>query len=329
MKIGFQAERIKCELGVQAQNENKVSQKISHKEVMQELEYLSSKYGNNVIVELSDEAAKAIKENMFKEKNAETNERYKRELEERSALLQSFLKPAQRLHRLIPNIKTNDKLEKSLEGADEKIVDAVYSVIKDNFLPHNIGDLTEDERQELISVGLEKAKYLAGHLDETKVDTFMDAMSTIAKYGMNGKTANDGNVTYDIRWGAMVGAPEDYISTGALMKKIAPEQYKNYQSMLDKAIEKNDSLIWQKAAKFAIDWEMNAYSKNPKPFEDAKDEQIKWQSNIDKTQLRNDYANTNRNDLQAFMDSILNQRNNLSYAYLLNNLNLFANILQS
>ncbi len=327
MKIDSQTQCVRCELGFHTQNDNTASQKITHKEVMQELEYLKNKYGDGIIIELSGEAAEALKENMFKEKNAEANERLKKELEERSALLQSFLKPVQKLHRIIPNIKTNDKLEKSLEGADEKIVDAAYAVIKNNLLPHNIGDLTEDERQELISIGLEEAKYLAERLDAAKADTFMDAMSTIAKYGMNGEVDNKGNVTYDIRWGAMVGAPDDYISTGELMKKIAPEEYKYLQSMQDRAIKNKDLSLWQKASKFSIDWEINAYRKNPKPFEDLKQEQIKWLSNVNKTQLRNDYADTNKDNLQAFMDSIIDQRNNLNYEYLLNNLKLFINIL--
>ena len=63
------------------------------------------------------------------------------------SLLQSFLKSAQKLHRII-------------------------------------GNLTQKEWQELISLGLEEAKYLAKNLDDSKAKCFIEAMETIAKYGM-------------------------------------------------------------------------------------------------------------------------------------------------
>ena len=328
MKINY-VDRAVYELDVKKQDGNNVTEKVSHEQVLQELKDISGRYDNPVIVELSEEAAQALKENMFNEKNAELNERYKKELLEKSSLLQSYLKPATKLHRIIPNIKTNDMLEKSLKGADDTIIDAAYAIIGNNFLPHNIGDLTEEERQELISVGLEEAKLLADRLDDEKAESFMEAMRTIAKYGMNGKTDKDGNVTYDIRRGAPVGAPDDYMSTGELMKKISPDQYSIYSSMRNEAIEKGDRELYLKAVKYAIDWELKSYNASPKPFEDAKKELVEWKKNIDETQLNENYENVDRTNWRAFMDSILEQCNILNRMYLLNNLKSFIDILEN
>lgn len=328
MKVTFQPSSVRYEFNTTDQNGNKIMDKLSHGEAMELLNDISRKHGYNVIIELSGDAIEALKDNMFKEKNAEFNENYKRQLEERSALLQTFLEPAQKLHRIIPNIQTNDKLEKGLQGAGENIVDAAYSIIESDLLPHNVGNLTEEERIELISVGLEKAKYLAEHLEDDKAGIFMEAMNTIAKYGINGKTDQKGNVTYDIRWGAMVGAPDDYISSGELMQRIAPEQYKVYMSMRNEAIEKNDDMLALKAAKFAIDWEINSYKSNPKPFEEEKAKQVNWKKSVDNTKINNSYNNTDRFNMETFVNSILQQNRVLNVEYLSDNLQKFAKIFE-
>lgn len=323
MEITYQPSSIRYEFNTTDQNGNKIMDKLSHNDAMELLNDISQKHGNNVIVELSGDAVEALKENMFKEKNEQFNESYKRELEERSALLQTFLEPAQKLHRIIPNIQTNNKLEKSLQGADENIIDAAYSIIRSDLIPNKVGNLTEDERKELISVGLEKAKLLADHLEDEKADSFMEAMNTIAKYGINGKTDDQGNITYDIRWGAIVGAPDDYISTGELMQKISPDQYKTYSSMLEEAFEKNDEQLLLKATKFAIDWERNSYQNSPAPFEREKKEQVNWKEKIDNTEIISKY-DTDRSDLKSFIDSILVQNKVIDVNYISDNLEKFA-----
>jgi len=70
---------------------------------------------------------------------------------------------------------------------------------------------------------------------------------------------------------------------------------------------------------------LNAYQTNPKPFEDLKKEQLDWVNGVNNTQLKYDYANADRTDLQTFIDSIMLQRDQLSYTYLYDNLNAFAN----
>lgn len=315
MKVTYQPSSVRYEFNTTDKNGNKIMDKLSH--------------GDNVMMELSGDAVEALKENLFKQRNALYNESYKRELEEKSALLQTFLKPAQKLHRIIPNIQTNDKLEKSLQGADEDIVDAAYFIIRNDLIPNNVGSLTEEERKELISVGLEKAKFLSNYLEEDKVEGFMEAMNTIAKYGINGKTDVQGNVKYDIRWGAMAGAPDDYISAGELMQRIAPEQYKAYSSMVDEAIDKNDDRLLQKAVRFAIDWERNAYQSNPYPFEREKEKQVNWKKNVDNTKISNHYTNTNHSGINAFIESILTQNKILKVDFLSDNLQGFADFLIS
>lgn len=280
---------------------------------------------NSVSIEISEEGKNLIQRTLSvrQEGNIVAPVSY----EERVKLLQESLKPAQKLHIIIPNIQTNDKLVKSLKGADENIAGAAYSIIQNDLLPHNIGNLTEDERIELISVGLEKARFLADRLEDDKADSFMEAMNTIAKYGMNRKTNQRGNVTYDIRWGAMVGAPDDYISTGELMQKIAPEQYKTYSAMHSEAIKKNDEKLAFKAVRFLINWEINAYKTNSQAIETVKTEQVNWKKNMDATKINSHYTGTDRTDADSFIKSILAQNKTLNADFLFDNLQSFVDSL--
>ncbi len=306
------------EKGIQNIAESKYMDKITKGESINLLQEMT----NGVSIEISEEGKKIIQKMASVEQEGTQN--MPASYEERIKLLQEAIKPAQKLHRIIPNIQTNDKLEKSLKGANENLVDAAYSIIYGDLIPHNVGELTEDERKELIFVGLEKAKFLAECLEYDKADSFMDAMNTIAKYGINGKTDEQGNITYDIRWGAMTGAPDDYISSGELMQRIAPKQYKTYLSMQNEAIEKNDERLALKAVKFAIDWEINTYRTNPKPFEDIKAEQVNWKKNVDNTKINSNYTNTNKLDMDCFIKSVLEQNKVLNADYLSNNLKEYA-----
>lgn len=241
---------------------------------------LLKELGNSTTMEISEKGLAKLLE----VKNENPDRKVLTE-EEKLQLLQDSLKPAQKLHRIIPNIQTNDKLEKSLQGADESIVDTAYDIIKNKLLPHQVGKLTEKERQELILSGVADAKQLAGKLAADKAKLFTEAMETIAKYGMNGKKDSQGNVTYDIRKGAMIGAPDDYISTGDLMQKIAPQQYKKYCEMMTESLVKKDYTLLVKAMKYAIDWEQRAYKENPQPFEEEKQKQVEWKRNVENTRL--------------------------------------------
>lgn len=278
---------------------------------------------DSVSVELSNEGLAELNKKLSEVKG-ENSCLHILSKEEKEKLLQESIKPVKTLYPIIPNIQTNSKLLKGLEGADKNIVDAAYSIIQKNLLPHNVNAMTEEERQALILVGLEEAKFLAEGLEKNRAGLFMEAMNTIARYGINGLMDGEGNVTYDIRWGAPLGAPDDYISTGEFMKKIAPKEYAQYSAMMEEAAQKNDDRLLMDAMKYFLDWESQAYRKNPKPFEDMKKEQLNWKNGIDSTKIADTYSRTDRTSLQSLINSILEQNQVLNHDYLLNNLQEFS-----
>lgn len=328
MKINSNIIPANTEYGVKnsRQAENIKDRKFMERVAQGEKVNLFKELGSGVSIELSEEGLAKLNKKLSEIKNDNPDMHILSD-EEKVKFLQESIKPLRARHPIIPNIKTNDKLVKGLAGADKNVADAAYSIIQNDLIPHNVGTMTEDERQELILVGLEKAKYLADGLDEDKAGLFMDAMNTIAKYGINGTLDSQGNVTYDIRWGALVGAPDDYINTNELMKKIAPKEYAACSAMMAEGLQKNDNHLIANAIRYMIDWEMQAYRKNPQPFENEKQEQVNWVKGVENTIIPDTYSRTDRSSLQSLTNSILEQNQGLDYDFLFRNLQEFADLL--
>jgi hypothetical protein len=218
-------------------------------------------------------------------------------------------------HRMvIPNIQTNEKLYNSLDGADENAVKAANGIIKNYFLPGNVGTASEEERQEMIAYGMEEAKYIAeNYLDDENSADFLSAMETIAKYGMNGTVDENGNVTYDIKEGPMVGAPDDYVNRMDVLKSKAPDLYNeinelNYSIVNRKSGEKYSTKLlelYQKAEKVLNNVSSDETGKTNQ--EAAVEEYAAWKEKIEETKLPNVFSNVKYDNLQSFFTSLQNQ----------------------
>ena len=326
-KLGFRKDTIvKYEFNTRDKEGNKVMDKLTREETNDLVNSIIRQYGDNVIVQFSGDALDIMDVNKYKTGNAELDEMFARELEERNARFQEALKPAQKLHRIIPNIQTDAKLCDSLKGMNEEIVDAAYSIIDTDFLPHDIGDMTEEERQNLISLGMEKARYLAKDMGSQGAK-FLEAMETIAQYGMNGRTDENGKVTYDIRKGPMVGAPDDHLDITELMQRIDPKSYERYMSIWTEAMEKKDDSLMMDSVRFFLNWTKWAHKVKQPEIKEIKDEYISWKEKMQETKVKKSY-DSSLTDMGSFMESIIMQNKTINDAYLIKNLKAFGEILQ-
>ena len=326
-KLGFRKDTIvKYEFNTRDKKGNKVMDKLTREETNDLVNSIIRQYGDNVIVQFSGDALDIMDVNKYKSGDAELDEMFARELEERNARFQEALKPAQKLHRIIPNIQTDAKLREGLKGMSEEVVDAAYSIIDNDFLPHDIGDMTEEERQNLIALGMEKARYLAKDMGSQGAK-FLEAMETIAQYGMNGETDEHGRVTYDIKQGPMAGAPDGYLCISELMKRIDPEAYARHNAMITEALKKNDMSLLMKEFRFSMDWTQWAYKEKKDEINEIKDEYISWKKNMQETEVKKIY-DSNLKDMGSFTESIIMQNKTINESYLIKNLKEFGEILQ-
>ena len=316
---------VRYEFNTTDEQGNKVMDKMSREETLYAMKTISAQYGENVIVEFSGDGMAALVDS---EKKGNLDEIVKTDSDKQAAFNEAVVQ-MENTHRIvIPNIQTNEKLYNSLEGADENAVKAANGIIKNYFLPHNVGDMTEEKRQEMIAFGMEEAKYIAeNYLTEDKASDFLSAMETIAKYGMSGTVDENGNVTYDIKKGPMVGAPDDYLDRMDILKSKAPDLYNeinelNYNIVNRKGGEKFSTkfLELHKRAEKVLNSKSGDDEKTN--LETAVEEYTDWKEKIEETKLPTTFSNVKYDNLQNFFASLQHQ-SQLSGSWMTDNMNRF------
>lgn len=316
---------VKYEFNTIDENGNKIMDKMSREETLSAMKEIRSRYGDDVIVEFSGDGMASLVESG---KKANLDDIVKPDAQKQAAMDDAIVQ-MENTHRIvIPNIQTNEKLYNSLEGADENAVKAANGIIKNYFLPNNVGDISEKEWQDRIAFGMEEAKYIAeNYLDEDHAGEFLSAMETIAKYGMNGSVDEKGNVTYDIKKGPLVGAPDDYVNRMDILKEKAPDLYDeinafNYSLINRKSGEKFSAKFMElfKRAEKVLNSAPNAGGKTN--IEEAAKEYTDWKDKMENTKLPTTFSNIKYNDLQNFFDSLKNQ-SSLSNAWMTESRNRF------
>ncbi len=268
-----------------------------------------SQISDSVLVEISEEGFQRLKFDKFNYPDTEWAKRLAEEQAAKAAEWEASGAVVQHAARqIIPNIQTNDQLVNSLAGLDESIVDAAYDIINDHLLKRDVSGLTEEQRQGLISLGMEKARYLAGNMEEDTAKQFLQAMDKIARYGMNGTAAEDGKVTFDIKRGPLVGAPDDNaVDYAALMKRLDPDKYNEYTGLIQEGINNKDNSAIRKAVERFIGWSIDLYKNNPKAVDDAVKDYADWKKSSEKTGISDAYKDSDYSDIINFTDSIRSQ----------------------
>ncbi len=228
---------------------------------------------------------------------------------------------------IIPNIQTNELLVRSLEGAQEEVIKAVYDTICNDLLNGNVGDMSEDDRQQMIALGLEKAKYIASnHLKGQQADNFLKSMDTIAKYAINGTRNEEGYITYHIEKGPLVGAPDDYLDTYELMRRHDPETYEKHALKLQEAASSNDYSRLVKVMKEFKDWVVGSTRRDSTLVKEAVNDYVSWKKIQEETALPTYFTNTDTSSKEGFVNSLL--KDNQSNNSLQNSINRFFSMLQ-
>ena len=268
---------------------NKLMDPMTREEALHAMKEISSQYGENVLVEFSGDGLEALAQDIRAQARArkgslELTEEEQAERARKQELMDQSIVHLENTHRLIiPNIQTNKKLYDSLENAPEDIVRAANGIIKNYLLPHDVSGMTEEQRRDAISFGLEEAGYLAkNYLDEQHARDFMSAMETIARYGMNGTVSENGRVTYHIEKGPLAGAPDDYVHESDILKEKAPELYSDFSGTISQG-------------------------KRLSYYEEAADRYQSWKKTVENTALPTTYVNVDHTSVTSFFDSLSSQ----------------------
>lgn len=140
----------------------------------------------------------------------------------------------------------------------------VYNIIRQNFLVGNSSNMTEEERQANISLGMKKAEYAAGNfISEENQKTFLEAMETVAKLASAGKSDAAGNMNYGVNKGSYLGHGSNLVYTTDgldMMRTMDATAYEEYQKIGKESSNADRPL---NTLKYLTSWYSNAVNKNP------------------------------------------------------------------
>ncbi len=198
----------------------------------------------------------------------------------------------------------------ALKGKSQELKDNVYDIIWSDLLPSNVHGLDEADRKALISLGVEKAQYLADNfMDDKTKDSFMDAMRQIAKIGMEGKRVGTCGMEYSVKHVIQIDGDGYVHDSNAdlyiyAMEKSDPKAFAAYKKLLQSS--KGDEM---EAAFFTLHWAMKHLTlveANRTDYEKLRDERYK---KLDEVKLDQTFSGADTSSKESFLASIKEKLN--------------------
>lgn len=257
----------------------------------------------SVRVSISEEGLKRHKESSLQ--LAKEQLEHDIEWQKRNEKFQAALKPATVLRKVYLTGGITQKLNESLSGISDDDRRTIYSIIDKDFLPKDIGNMTEDERKEKIYIGLEKEKYVSNYLDENRRKDFMEAITRIAQLGLNGTNDGKGRMSYDSRPTVWFDTPE-YMSTSEMMKLIDSERYNQLELLYNEGMEEKNEEKMKAVDKMVANWERDMSSEQKKKLMELQEERRQWAEKLKNTSVESNFQSVYYDD-ELFKQSIIGQ----------------------
>ena len=201
--------------------------------------------------------------------------------------------------------RIDNAITDALRGKSQELKDNVYNIMWNDLLRHDVHGLTETDRTALISLGVQKAEYLADHFmdDQTKA-SFMNAIRAVAQIGMEGRRVGACKMEYAVKH--VVGLDGDnHVREDGMaeylfaMEREAPEEYKTYQK-----IQQSSQDGKMEAAFFALRWAMknlDLIAKHRPDYNRKKEEQYE---KLQQVKLDDTFSGADTSNKESFLASI-------------------------
>ncbi|WP_230875792.1 hypothetical protein [Paenibacillus campinasensis] len=125
----------------------------------------------------------------------------------------------------------HDSLKQLLQDQPAQVSEAAYGIIQSNFITN---ETDTDKRAALVELGLAQAQFIAdNYMDKDAAAQWMDTMRLIAAISNTGTVDPDTNVIrYDTPAQRPVGAPDDYVDLGEMMRRFEPDTMTQLQEAI-------------------------------------------------------------------------------------------------
>ncbi len=228
----------------------------------------------------------------------------------------------------IPHKVFTDLVRTGYEAIDNKIVDALknveedvrqyaYDIVRYDFLRYSKGDMSEDERQDLIALGLKEAEYISeNYLSGTDAEEFMNAMKKVAGIAAGGVEGKNGVMDYGLPQNREMvdknGHTIHTTDTVGMMKEYSPETYKKYSSLLNEFGQTGDKDKLIASMKLMIQFVVDTAKSDPGAVDRYEKGIAKKVSNISDKDVRHTFDDVDTASSKRFINSLKNmQHNNL------------------
>lgn len=196
----------------------------------------------------------------------------------------------------------------SLHGVSDEIRQYAYDIINNDFLVNSAEHMSEDERQELVSLGLSEAQFISdNYLSGDNSKDFMEAMKKIAGIAANGVQEEDGTMDYGGIYCTNVtenGHTVQITDSVAMMKRFRPEMYEEYRSIQKECNENNNTDCLKAASKLLVKFMNELASEQPDAFKQFEKEGLEKLEQSSDKDVRDTFKHVDTKGVQNFVDAL-------------------------
>lgn len=196
----------------------------------------------------------------------------------------------------------------SLNGVSIETRQYVYDMINSDILINDASNISEDERQELISLGLSEAQFIAdNYLSGDNAKDFMGAIKKMAGIAANGIREEDGTMDYGGIYNNNVtenGYTVQITNTAAMIKRFRPDMYEELRS-IEKGEQGGD--VWERlraSAKILNKFANEVIAKQPNMYRQFEKEGLERLEQASEKDVRDTFQHVETKGVQNFVDAL-------------------------
>ena len=205
----------------------------------------------------------------------------------------------------------------SLNGVSDEVRQYAYDIVRHDFLLIKAEGITEDERQDLISLGLSEAQYVAdNYLSGDNAKVFMTAMKKVAGIAASGEREEDGTMDYDLIYQTdpAYWTKDGHTSTQGsidmvkMMKRYRPEMYKEFKALqkeLKETEDGNQHDLVKQSAMLLIRFVNEIMAEQPEAFKAFERDGVRSVEEMSDKNVRDTFKNVETKGVQNFFQSLM------------------------
>lgn len=200
----------------------------------------------------------------------------------------------------------------SLNGVSDEIRQYAYDIVRNDLLLTDVSGISEEERQELISLGMTEAQFVAdNYLSGENAEDYMTAMRRVAGIAANGVRDEDGIMDYGGLYETNItenGYTVEITDTFRMMKQYRPEMYaqsKALEKEIANAKEEDKIPLLSKYAKLNLDFMKDMIREQPEAFKQFEREQMRKLEELPEFEVSDTFRDAETKGVKNFMNALM------------------------